>query len=145
MKFAHKEQEQIAEANNISIQAFKKNYVVVREKKSGICIFQASYLLFDAMDQQTHALSEDNAMIRVADGCLTSIPVIGMFSGYFFHPSYTITDVASGVGLMRLTKEPAFFEGKFKIEALADIADEALESRLILSLVMMILLERARG
>ena len=44
MKFVPKELEQIAEANNMTIQAFKKNYVVTRDKKSGICIFQASYL-----------------------------------------------------------------------------------------------------
>ena len=43
MKLTATEMEQIAEENNIAPQAFKKNYVVAREKKSGICIFQATY------------------------------------------------------------------------------------------------------
>ena len=43
MKFTASEMEQIAEENNIALQTFKKNYVIAREKKSGICIFQATY------------------------------------------------------------------------------------------------------
>ena len=43
MKFTAAQMEQIAEENNIALQTFKKKYVVAREKKSGICIFQATY------------------------------------------------------------------------------------------------------
>jgi uncharacterized protein YnzC (UPF0291/DUF896 family) len=43
MKFTAAEMEKIAEENNMAPPTFKKNYVVAREKKSGICIFQATY------------------------------------------------------------------------------------------------------
>ncbi len=43
MKFTATEMEKIAEENNMALQTFKKNYVVAREQKSGICIFQATY------------------------------------------------------------------------------------------------------
>jgi hypothetical protein len=43
MKFSDNEMDQIAEANLLSPRTFKKNYVVIWEKKSGICIFQATY------------------------------------------------------------------------------------------------------
>lgn len=43
MKFTAAEMEKIAEENNMAQQTFKKNYVVAREKKSGICIFQTTY------------------------------------------------------------------------------------------------------
>ncbi|MGD8549005.1 MAG: hypothetical protein PVJ45_05240, partial [Desulfobacterales bacterium] len=43
MKFANSEMDQIAEANNMTSRSFKKNYVVHRQKNSGICIFQATY------------------------------------------------------------------------------------------------------
>ena len=43
MKFSDHEIDQIAEANLISPRTFRKNYVVVRQKKSGVCIFQATY------------------------------------------------------------------------------------------------------
>jgi len=44
MKFSHQEMEQIAEANGLALPTFKKNYVVARIKKEGVCIFQATYL-----------------------------------------------------------------------------------------------------
>jgi hypothetical protein len=44
MKFSGTELEQVAEANSLKIQTFKKNYVVAREKKSCVCMFQATYL-----------------------------------------------------------------------------------------------------
>ncbi len=43
MKFNESEMTQIAEAGNLSVRSFKKNYLVAREGKSGICIFQAIY------------------------------------------------------------------------------------------------------
>ncbi len=58
MKFAPKEQEQIAEAGNMTIQAFKKNYLVARENNSGICIFQASYL------RTSHARPPEDGKLR---------------------------------------------------------------------------------
>lgn len=43
MKFTEHEMEQIAEANNMVLRTFKKNYEIAREEKDGICIFQATY------------------------------------------------------------------------------------------------------
>ena len=43
MKFKESEMAQIAEAGKLSLRTFKKNYLVAREGKSGICIFQATY------------------------------------------------------------------------------------------------------
>ncbi len=43
MKRSIKELDEIAEAHRLSPRSFKKNYVVAREKRCGVCIFQASY------------------------------------------------------------------------------------------------------
>ncbi|GBC64029.1 hypothetical protein DENIS_5029 [Desulfonema ishimotonii] len=43
MRLKEDDVRQIAEANDITLRSFRKNYVVTREKKSSICIFQASY------------------------------------------------------------------------------------------------------
>ena len=43
IKRSLRELDQIAQAHGLSPQAFRKNYVVAREKRCGICIFQASY------------------------------------------------------------------------------------------------------
>ena len=45
---------------------------------------------------------------------------------------------------MRLVKQPAFFEGRFKLDRIEHVPAED-EERILLSLVMMILLERSRG
>ena len=58
MKFENSEMDQIAEANNITSRAFKKNYVISREKKSGICIFQATYSFTN------HARMPDDGKLR---------------------------------------------------------------------------------
>ena len=43
MKFRESELDQIAEAHNLLPRTFKKNYLVARERKAGICIFEATY------------------------------------------------------------------------------------------------------
>ena len=45
---------------------------------------------------------------------------------------------------MRLKKEPALFQGKFSIEKLGAVSEEE-ETRILLSLIMMVLLEKQRG
>jgi hypothetical protein len=43
MKFSPKDQEQISESNGLSPHIFKKHYVVARENKDAVCIFQSTY------------------------------------------------------------------------------------------------------
>jgi hypothetical protein len=43
MKFGDKEMERFAEMAGLSPYVFRKNYVVEREKRAGICIFQTTY------------------------------------------------------------------------------------------------------
>ncbi|MFC1815586.1 hypothetical protein ACFL0M_06480 [Thermodesulfobacteriota bacterium] len=43
IKFSDNELDQIAAAHSMEPRTFKKNYVVAREKKKGLCIFQATY------------------------------------------------------------------------------------------------------
>jgi len=74
---------------------------------------------------------------------ISQIPLLGMFSGYVFHPAYLVSR-ADGAVVMRMEKQPAFFEGKFSVEKQASLS-EAEEQGLLLSLIMMLLLERARG
>ena len=88
-------------------------------------------------------IREENPWIKVVDGLVGQIPVVGMFSGYLLHPAYLVSR-EDNTGVMRLVKMPAFFEGKFKIEKLAELS-QAEETRILLSLLMMVLLERSRG
>jgi uncharacterized protein YxjI len=87
---------------------------------------------------------EENPWSKVADGVFGDIPVIGMLSGYLFHPAYRISYVGSGTPLLRVVKQPAFWEGRYAVERIGtgDPEDERLA---VLSTVMMLLLERSRG
>ena len=88
-------------------------------------------------------IQEANPWAKVFDTLMCEIPVLGMFSGYVFHPEYVVAR-ADGRPVMRLKKEPAFFQGKFSIDKL-DFVSEDEEKRILLSLIMMVLLERHRG
>ena len=112
-------------------------------KRQGVKSLWKSH--FDIMDGETVVLTiqEENPWVKILDALFTSIPIVGMFSGYVFHPAYLVSRPEGGV-VMRLEKLPAFFEGKFKIEKKTDL-EATEETRALLSLLMMLLLERARG
>ena len=100
---------------------------------------------YDIMNGGSNALTiqEANPWTKVFDSLFCEIPVLGMFSGYVFHPEYLVAR-EDGTSVMRLKKEPAFFQGKFSIEKLAALSEDE-ERRILLSLIMMVLLERQRG
>ncbi|MBI3160009.1 MAG: hypothetical protein HYZ26_10465 [Chloroflexi bacterium] len=114
-------------------------------KRKGMrSLWQAHYEIYDGGGETPkYTIREENPWIRVADSCLEQIPLVGLFAGYFLNPSYLVTR-SDGQGVMRLTKQPAFFEGKFKIDRLIEI-DELEANRLLLGLMIMTLLERTRG
>lgn len=86
---------------------------------------------------------ERNPWAKVGDALFGEIPVLGLFAGYVFHPSYAVTR-ADGTEVLRATKQPALWEGKYTVEKTADLSAEA-EQLGVLSLLMMLLLERRRG
>ena len=107
-------------------------------------IWRARYDVFNPGDEVADfKVQEENPWTKVFDALIGGIPIIGAFSGYFFHPSYMATR-ADGTPVMRVQKQPAFFEGKFTIEKLADLSPQE-EVNLIYSFLMLLLLERERG
>jgi hypothetical protein len=100
---------------------------------------------FDVMDGDGVVLTiqEENPWVKVANSVFESIPLVGMFSGYVFHPAFVVARSDSTVAL-RLEKRPAFFEGKFRIDQVTPLSP-AEETRALLSLMMMLLLEHKRG
>ncbi len=92
----------------------------------------------------TFAIQEANAFVKVLDGLVGGIPVIGMFTGYMLHPSYIASRGEAGAPTLRLTKQSALFEGRFGLTQEGP-ADEGEQLALLLSFLMMNLLERARG
>ncbi len=113
-------------------------------RKGWRSLWKAHYEVFNPGDNSTDfSIHEENGWIKVADSILGEIPILGIFCGYFFHPSY-LASRADGSAVMRMTKKPAFWEGRFQIERLAAV-DPREELNLLLSFLMLVLLERRRG
>ena len=88
-------------------------------------------------------IREANPWAKVGDALLGEIPGIGLFAGYLFHPVYTVTR-SDGTEVLRATKQPALWEGRYAVHKTAELSVEA-EALGVLSLLMMLLLERRRG
>lgn len=89
-------------------------------------------------------LREANPWVKVIDGVVGEIPLIGMIlTGYLFHPAYVVTR-RDGTLVMRMEKKAALLQGRFDIDkhAAMDATEEGLA---LLALLMLASLERARG
>ena len=105
-------------------------------------IWKVHYDIYEG-EQLVGHIQEENSWVKVWDALFSEIPILGIFAGYFFHPVYLISR-ADGTVIAKVKKQPAFLESKFTIEEVVDVAESA-EIRTILSILMMTLLERARG
>jgi uncharacterized protein YxjI len=105
-------------------------------------LWRARYEIF-RREEVVFQIQEENPWVKVVDGLLGEIPVLGFLSGYAFHPAYTISR-PDGTTVLRLQKQAALFEGKFTIEKRAELEPHE-EGLAVLSLLMMTLLERQRG
>lgn len=108
-------------------------------------LWRAHYDVFGpGASSPTFAIQEANPFSKMLDGMVSDIPVIGMFAGYFLHPKYAATRVSDNERTLCLVKQPALFEGRFRLVQEGP-ADEGEQLALMLAFLMMNLLERARG
>jgi len=114
-------------------------------RKGGRSLFKATYTVFDKEgDDPIFIIEEENPMAKFIDGFLGEIPIIGLVFSMLFNPKYIAKRVGSESPVMRLTKQPALFEGKFILDELVDVT-EVEEQVLLFSFLMLNLLERGRG
>lgn len=106
-------------------------------------LWKSSYDIYDENQKQDFSVNEENPLIKVFDGLFGDIPILGMFTGYFFNPTYLVTR-PDGTAIARLSKEKSFFGRRFSVDKLTEF-ETGEENRLLLGLMMMILLERQRG
>jgi uncharacterized protein YxjI len=108
-------------------------------------LWRAQYDVYDEQDKGrvVFTISEESVLTRFFDNIFSQIPLLGALSGYIFQPTY-IVKRESGEEVMRLSKQPALWEGVFKMELLATLSNAEQES-LMLSLFMTVLLERQSG
>lgn len=107
-------------------------------------IWSAHYDVFaPGSSSPVFSIREENPMAKLMDSFLGEIPILGILTAFLFHPKY-LASRADGTPILRLTKQAAFFEGRFQLEKIGDATDGE-EMAIILSYLMMNLLERKRG
>lgn len=112
-------------------------------RKGARSIWKATYDIFDNDGNPEFRVEEANAFAKIMDGLFSEVPILGLFTGYVFNPKYKIVD-SNGQIIAMFTKEASFLGKKFRLDSTADLSEDEKE-RLILSLMMMVFLERRRG
>jgi hypothetical protein len=107
-------------------------------------IWKAHYEICDERENLVMEIHEESAWVKVIDALIGQLPVVGMFTGYLFNPAYLISRRGGTQIVARLQKQPAFFEGKFQLNQQGQM-DQTEETRVLLSVLTMTLLERSRG
>jgi uncharacterized protein YxjI len=112
-------------------------------KRKGMkSLWKAHYDVMEG-DRVVYSIQEENPWIKILDALFSEVPILGMFTGYVFNPVYLVSD-ASGRVVMRLEKTPSFWSRMFTIKQM-DKLDDREQGQILLSLMMLLLLERNRG
>lgn len=106
-------------------------------------LWRSNYQIFNTEKQEVFTIREENPWAKVGDSFVGELPIISFFTGYLFHPKYGVLD-REGKTIARLSKVQSFFGRKFKLEQLEEISPMDKQT-IMLSLMMMILMERQRG
>jgi uncharacterized protein YxjI len=105
-------------------------------------LWKANYDIYDG-ENVVFTITEENPWIKVLDGLLSEVPVVGWFTGYVFNPTYLVQR-PNGQTVMHLDKIPTFMSRIFTIKAVDKLSEKE-EPQVLLSLMMLLLLERNRG
>lgn len=112
-------------------------------RKGWASLWRARYHIINKDNQESYVIREGNGWVKVIDSLLGDIPIIGMFTGYFFNPQYHIKDMQGNlVGIIK--KEKSFFGRRFTLNKVKDVMIQD-EENILLASMMMLLLERRRG
>ena len=112
-------------------------------KREGMkSIWKTTYKILEG-EAEKFLIQEENPWVKVGDSILREIPLVGLASGYLLNPAYLVKRGEEVV--MKLKKEPSFLESAFVIEKLREDLSEADERNILLSLMMVVLLERMKG
>lgn len=105
-------------------------------------LWRSTFNLMDPEDRLDHCIKEKNPWTKFFDGLFGELPLIGMLSGYVFNPSYILRNDV-GEEMFEIKKEPSFFGRKFTVHKITtrEIDDE----RFVLSLMLMVIMERSNG
>jgi hypothetical protein len=112
-------------------------------RRRGMRSLWRAYYEIEREGRVVFSIREEKPWTKVLDASFGQIPVLGLLTAYLFHPAYLVSS-EGGPALLRLQKQPALMEGRYRIQALA-AAEDAQTELAVLGLIVMVLLERQRG
>ncbi|HEX6861802.1 MAG TPA: hypothetical protein VF414_03245, partial [Thermoanaerobaculia bacterium] len=78
--------------------------VVGSMKRQGLRSFwKATYEVGDASGRTVFTIEEENPWVKVLDGLLGEIPIIGIFTGYFLNPKYVVLSAGTNQPALRIS------------------------------------------
>ena len=112
-------------------------------RKGWRSLWKAQYEIIDEFEKPQYIINEESALVRIIDSLLGEIPIINFLTGYFFNPTYIVTDI-NNRPIAKLKKLQSFWGRHFQLTKVGKM-DNNDDDRIMLGLMMMILLERRRG
>ncbi len=105
--------------------------------------WKATYDILDEVGNPIGLIHEQDPWVKVLDGLIGEIPIIGFVIQQWINPTYLI-DGADGVTLLRLRKRPSLIERRFLVEQDSPLPPR-LQQLALPAVIMVVLLERGRG
>jgi hypothetical protein len=113
-------------------------------KQRGMRTFwKATYDILDEAGNAIALIHEQDPWVKVLDGLIGEIPILGFVIQQWINPTYLI-DGDNGVTHLRLRKQPSLIERRFLLEEDAPLSPR-LERVALPAVIMVVLLERGRG
>lgn len=112
-------------------------------RKGARSLWKAEYELYDEHDKPDLVIKEANGWIKIADSLFGEIPFLGMLSGLVFNPTYNVTR-PDGTLVASFSKKADLVSRSFELTK-ASAFEAGEETRLVLGVMMMTFMERARG
>lgn len=105
-------------------------------------IWRANYEIMDANEHIYFKIKEEKAWVKVIDTLVGEIPIVGLFTGYLFNPTYLLMDENEAV-VGKITKRPSFLESNYTLE----LDNPAMNKAELLPVAVMTVVtrERVRG
>lgn len=124
----------------------KTNTVIGSIQQEGMrSLVQASYTVHDTHDQPTYKIVQANPLISLLDSVLSIIPFAELLTGFILNPQYSVMKEGFEKPLLIMKKKPSFFEASFEITHDNEKIESKDELLLMLSLIMVVQLEKNRG
>lgn len=133
---------------------FGATYFFYNEKKDSLgsitqdgmrSLYQASYLVSNKKEEPVYKVIQTNPMVGLIDSFISMIPFADLVTGFILNPSYTLMSQDGDKPLIHMKKKPSFFESEFEVTLAEEGLSKDEEILALLTLIMIVQLERNRG